>query len=262
MTEPPDFSNDVTRREWILRLGEVVALAGVSGLVPDASSLVFAATQGAIELPPGLYTPSSDALVHALRGGHGAFTPPPGSETDYAPPESATFTPQFFSPDEFQVVTRFAEILLGNVDVKAVTQTARWIDLYIHSSKAVREATQNLDPLHRAVAVAYFGESSVKELETADPQAVAHEGLFALSKFCSEKYGEEFSKLPVAQQSDVVAKLSRTEDTPLRKFFELIREQTIRGYYTTPEGLRELDYRGNAYYGESPGCDVADQSGQ
>jgi Gluconate 2-dehydrogenase subunit 3 len=253
--EPPDFSNDVTRRQWLLRLGEIVALAGVSGIVPEGAELLFAAGQGQIELPPGLYMPSADALVHAMRGAH-VFTPPVGSETDYAPPENSPFTPYFFSPDEFQVVTRFAEILLGNVDAKALAQTVGWIDLYVHSAKAVREAAQNLDPLHRAVAVAYFGESSVKELEIADPQAVAREGLTALSKFCSAKYGQEFSGLSPAQQSEVLGLLGNSEDTVLRKFFELIREQTIRGYYTTPEGLRELDYKGNAYYGECPGCDV------
>jgi hypothetical protein len=259
--EPPDFGNDVTRREWLLRLGEMVALAGVSGLVPDPSSYLLAAARDQIELPPGLYTPSSDALVHALRGAHTAFVSPPGSETDYAPPETSPFSPQFFSPDEFQIVTRFAEILLGNIDAKPLTQTARWIDLYLHSSQAVREAAQNLDPLQRAVAVAYFGESSVKELENADPQAVAREGLPALSKFCSEKYGQEFSKLSAAQQLEVGTLLANSEDIPLRKFFDLIREQTIRGYYTTPEGLHELDYKGNAYYGECPGCEVSNTSG-
>ena len=36
--------DDLTRRQWLLRLGELVALAGVSGLLPDA---VFAAAQPA-----------------------------------------------------------------------------------------------------------------------------------------------------------------------------------------------------------------------
>src|SRR5579864_8335155 len=97
--EPPDWSNDVTRRQWLLRLGEVIALAGVSGVIPEGAELLFAAGQGQIALPPGLYRPSAAALVHAMRGAH-VFTPPAGSETDFAPREDSLCTPHVFSPDE------------------------------------------------------------------------------------------------------------------------------------------------------------------
>lgn len=43
-------------------------------------------------------------------------------------------------------------------------------------------------------------------------------------------------------------------ESDLRKLYDLARTEAIRGYYTTAEGLKELDYRGNAYYGDSPGC--------
>ena len=258
MSKPdaPDSTNDVTRRQWLLRLGEMVALAGVSGLVPDASTLLFAWEQAQTPLPPGLYDPSAGALVHALSSAHKPFTPPAGSETDYAPPQSSPFAPQFFSADEFRIVRRFAEVLLGNIDPKALAQTTQWIDLWVYSSKAVREVARNLDPMHRAVTVAYFGESSVKELETADPQVVAREGRDALAKLCADQYNVEFLKLDAAQQAEIVQTLGTSEELPLRKFFELVREQAIRGYFTSPEGHRELDYKGNAYYGECPGCDI------
>lgn len=41
---------------------------------------------------------------------------------------------------------------------------------------------------------------------------------------------------------------------PLRKFFEVTRTQAVRGYYTPAAGLEKLDYKGKAYYGDSPGC--------
>ena len=41
---------------------------------------------------------------------------------------------------------------------------------------------------------------------------------------------------------------------PLRKFFKITRAQAVRGYYTSAPGLEELDYKGNAYYGDGPGC--------
>ena len=41
-----------------------------------------------------------------------------------------------------------------------------------------------------------------------------------------------------------------------RKFFEIARTEAVRGYYTTAAGLEELDYKGNAYYADSPGCEA------
>jgi hypothetical protein len=43
---------------------------------------------------------------------------------------------------------------------------------------------------------------------------------------------------------------------PLRKFFEIARTEVVRGYYTSAAGLEELDYKGNAYYADSPGCET------
>ena len=37
-------------------------------------------------------------------------------------------------------------------------------------------------------------------------------------------------------------------------FSKLLKDMTIDGYYTSKEGLKELDYRGNSFYSESPGC--------
>src|SRR5438270_655404 len=40
------------------------------------------------------------------------------------------------------------------------------------------------------------------------------------------------------------------------QFFELMKREAIRGFYTSRAGLKELDYRGNAYYARSPGCNT------
>ena len=251
--EPFDLSNAVTRRQWLLRLGEMVALAGVSGVVPE--SLLLNAQTELAALPPGLYSPSPDDLVHALRV-HNMLVPPPGSETDYALPPSSPFQPQFFTEKEFKIVTRFVEVILGKVDSDALSQTARWIDLWFQSSGTVKLAAQHLDPLHRTLAVGYFGEDAVRELETADSAAVAREGLSALHKLSLEKYQTGFLDLGPMEQDQLVRGTAASEpDSALKRFFHLIRDQAIRGYYTTAAGLKELDYKGNAYYASCPGCD-------
>ena len=157
--------DDLSRRQWLLRLGEMVVLAGVSGLVPESASALLRAAQdiapAAAALPPGLYDPSPEHLVHALSSAGKKWSPPAGSETDYVQPSTLPYQPQFFSAEEFRVVTRFIEILLGEVDATALSQAAQWFDLWLHSAAGVREAALHLDPMHRALAVAVNGEASV-----------------------------------------------------------------------------------------------------
>jgi len=96
MTEKrPELTLDeITRRQWILRLGEAAVLAGFSGLAPEiAVGLLSDETQYA-ELPPGLYLPSADPLVHALRGAHKLLAPPIGTETDYVQLTALPFQPR------------------------------------------------------------------------------------------------------------------------------------------------------------------------
>jgi hypothetical protein len=41
----------------------------------------------------------------------------------------------------------------------------------------------------------------------------------------------------------------------LGKFFGTTRTEAVRGYYTSVEGFKELDYKGNWYYAVCPGCE-------
>jgi hypothetical protein len=257
--EIPDRENlsDITRREWLLRLGEFAALAGVSGLIPE-SSVFLIGQENVTALPPGLYSPSADGLVHALGSAHHPFSPPPGSETDYVKPAATPYAPQFFSAQEFQTVTRIVHILLGNIDPESLALSAQWVDFWFHCSVGVRQAAQKLDPMHRAVGVAYFGEKTMRDLEMADPASVGRAGIKALQKLSVDRYQREFLDLTIAQQNDLVRVMSTSAQEDLvRKFFDQLRVQAIRGYYTTAAGIKELDYKGNAYHATCPGCDSA-----
>jgi hypothetical protein len=254
-------ADDLSRRQWLLRLGEMVVLAGVSGLVPESAAALLGAGQAAsgaaVALPPGLYNASAEHLVHALSSGGNKWSPPPGSETDYVEPNSSPFQPQFFSVEEFRVVTRFVEILLGNGDTAALSQATEWFDQWLYSAAGVRAAAQHLDPLHRLLAVAVNGEESVRDLETGDPQSVARAGLAALHALSLQAHGQEFLQLTASQQADLLASSGTDQPgNPLRKFFEITRAQAVRGYYTSAAGLKELDYKGNTYYGDAPGCEA------
>ena len=248
---PSDLITQITRRQWLLRLGETVALAGVSGLVPESPLRFFSGEPP--PLPPGLYEPSADHLVRALSGHH-LPVPPAGSETDYVQ-AGASHPLQFFSAEDFRTITSFVSTLLGDVPSEAINEVARWIDLWCYSAQGVREAARNLDPLHRALAAAYFGEVSVAEIEASDPASIVRQGLTGLNRICRNEHGEAFASLAVSEQQDVVRSVSTRKDSSLQKFFELIRNEAIRGYYTSAEGLKELDYKGNTYHPYCPGCE-------
>jgi hypothetical protein len=256
---PSEPVEEITRRQWLLRLGETVALAGISGLVPESVAVQFIAGDeaqpDAAALPPGLYAPSAELLVHILHGADKNYVTPPGSETEYAPPTCAPYQPQFFSERELRIVTRFVEIVLGKMDPAAISETIRWLDLWLQSAAGVLEAAQHLDSLHRILAVAYYGDASVHELETSNPQVVARQGIAALHERSLKAHGRGFLELTESEQIVLVASLEAAQpDSPLHKFFHLLRNEAIRGYYTSVEGLKELDFKGNAYYQECPGC--------
>lgn len=255
---PLETTDKVTRRQWLLRLGETVVLAGVSGLVPeDATALLGAEQQPVAALAPGLYESSEQHLIHALRSAGKPYATPPGSETDYVKPSSWPFQPQFFSHEEFRIVTRFVEIVLGKVGPGALAQTTQWLDLWLHSAPGVRESAQHLEPLHRVLAVAYYGKVPVRDLETADPQALAREGIAALHELSVERYGRRFLEISDPQQVELVGSTGTAKsDGRWRRFFEVMRSEAVRGYYTSAEGLKELDYKGNSYYPDSPGCEL------
>jgi hypothetical protein len=106
------------------------------------------------------------------------------------------------------------------------------------------------------LAVAYFGEAHVVEVENDDPQSVAHAGLAALEQHSQSRLGRSFLKLSASEQAEIVREISQSpQDTPLRRFYDLLRRETMRGYYTSRPGLTELDYQGNAYHVRCPGCE-------
>jgi hypothetical protein len=244
---------ELTRRRWLLILGGATVV-GFSGVVPEWAA-AFPDTEGRqpAALPPGLYSASNEHLSHALHGLGETHNIAPGSETEYVS-SSSVFHPQFLSSDELKIATRVSEILLGKVDARALSRAVQWLDLYLYSAKGVRETALHLDPLHRAIAAAYHGEAAIRELETADPQSLVRSGMKALQKRSMELYGREFLVAGEEQQAKLVASMA-TLDGPLRQFFELMRTEAVRGYYTTAVGLQELDYKGNWYYAVCPGCD-------
>lgn len=265
--------HDLTRRQWLLRLGHGVVLTGVSGAVGELATDALAAAQtgsaASGALPPGLYLPNNDHLTHALTSDDRFHPIPAGTETEYARPRTGPFQPQFFSQEEFATVRRLVELFLGDGDASKaepgaegsdiVTEVSEWIDLIIAGAPAVREAARRLTPEQRALAVRYDGAAAVEELETSDPQTVWREGLGWLREESQRRFGKEFLDVSQDEQIQLLTAIGGglLEGTPAnlgQQLFVALKAETIRGYYTSRRGLDELDYQGNTYHVECPGC--------
>ena len=273
----------LTRRQWILRLGEAAALAGFSGFSAEdlsgagrlspvaAESQTASSAVGQVPLPPGLYDASADHLTHVLMRDQRFLTPPSGSETEYARPHREPFVPAFFSAEEFPVVRRLVWLSLNSstgepakvavVSDATIEEVAQWIDLAVSQSAAVRDRAQHLSAQHRALAVRYYGREDVEALETSDPQKIWRDGLAWLHQQSASLASKGFLGLPETQQTALLQNMipsgeeAGTEaDTAGSRLGRLLKRQLIEGYYTSQAGLKELDYEGNAFHGESPGC--------
>jgi hypothetical protein len=262
---------DLTRRQWLLRLGRGVVLAGFSGAVGQLATDALAAPQvaGAAReaLPPGLYLANNDHLTHALTSDDQFPAIPNGTETEYARPPTRPFVPQFFSQDEFAVVRRLAELLLGEAPAtspeastpKITSEVAEWIDLIVAEAPAVRQAARRLTPEQRTLAVRYYGAAAIEELETLDPQTFWREGLGWVAAESKSRYGKAFLDLSQSEQFQLLMAMSQTRtDKPSEnsgnRLFATLKSVAVRGYYTSRRGLDELDYKGNTYHAECPGC--------
>jgi hypothetical protein len=66
--------------------------------------------------------------------------------------------------------------------------------------------------------------------------------------------------LGVEQQTAILHSISdeanpKQSENSGTRFFALLKAETIRGFYTSGVGLKELNFKGNAFYARSPGCD-------
>lgn len=267
--EPDQSLAGLSRRDWLLNFGSAVILSGFAGTPGEA---LQAGRTLPAELPPGLYAPSIDHVTHALNQDGPFIAIPPGAETQFVRPRSGPFLPQAFSAEEFLIIRRLVELILGE-DLKAVAaqqaagapetvydEVAEWIDLVVSSGSAVRAAARNLTPEERALAVAYFtSEEPVRELEIFEPERICREGLAWLQQATERRSFRTFPAATSAAQLELLASISDIRPDPAisnagTRLFAFIKAEAVRGYYTSRLGLKELNYAGNSFYGQSPGC--------
>src|SRR6266403_916157 len=204
----------LTRREWLVSLGSAVVL---SRFPTSAGQAQPESRVASTPLPPGLYQPSFDHLSHALASKGVLFPIPPGAETEYVRPRLGPFAPQGFAQEEFAVVRRLVEIILGE-DLKNSSEkpavgapasiydeVAEWVDLVVASAPGTRTLALNLPADQRALAVAFFGgEESARYLESFEPDRVCREGLVWLGEESQRRFAKSFLDVDARGQAGLV----------------------------------------------------------
>ncbi len=103
--------------------------------------------------------------------------------------------------------------------------------------------------------------------ENKDYQVRLGGGLMWLDATCRDRYGEVYLKCAASKQQqilDLIAyRRSAEKDPSLRQgisFFSLLRNLTTDGFYTSEIGIKDLQYIGNTYVAEFPGCPPVEES--
>ena len=141
----------------------------------------------------------------------------------------AEYHPQFFSPSEYAMIERLSEIIIPS------------------------DAT----PGSKEAGVAEFIDFMIAN--DPEQQYPFRTGLVWLNGHSERLHGKRFLELTSAQQLSVLEPLgfkakARPGEEPGRKFFALIREYAVTGFYTSEIGFQELDNPALKFYSESPEC--------
>ncbi|HVH87802.1 MAG TPA: gluconate 2-dehydrogenase subunit 3 family protein, partial [Terriglobales bacterium] len=97
--------------------------------------------------------------------------------------------------------------------------------------------------------------------ENKDYQLALGGGIMWLDGLCSDRFGSPYLACSPAQKKQVLDLIAYRKnadtDTTLSQgveFFAFLRRLTSDGFYTSEIGIKDLQYIGNTYVREFPGC--------
>ncbi len=132
------------------------------------------------------------------------------------PPKATSYQPQFFSPDEYQLLDQLTELIIPRDETPGAHDAgvAEFIDhMVAHDPEIQFRFRRGLALINALTPPPQSLESTLHQIATPNP---------------SELEGHAF--------------------------FKLLRSYTVMGYYTTRIGLEALDYPGLRFYSASPEC--------
>jgi len=159
------------------------------------------------------------------------------------------YQPLFFSAAQFQMIERMAEIILPADETPGAREAgvAEFIDFMVANRVPVtgRRDVRNT-------------QDAIEMGEEAQQQFIA--GLGWMNARSKSEFAREFMECSKEQQIQLLEELAyKAKFKPTtergREFFQMMRDYTVIGYYTTKIGLESLGYPGlRSVWPKMPGC--------
>lgn len=166
-----------------------------------------------------------------------------------APKPASPYAPLFFSPDRFRIIDRLVEMIIPADDTPGAKEAG------------VAEFTDFM--VANRVPVSPRGEirSTQDAIRQGDDAQIRFvEGVSWLDARSRSEFKANFMECSPEQQTRLLeeiaykAKFTPTTETG-RDFFQLMRDYTVVGYYTSKVGLQSLGYPGlRVVWSRMPGC--------
>jgi len=177
-----------------------------------------------------------------------AFACSHGSAPTPATPTSA-YEPLFLSAKQYRLVEHLADMIIPEDDTPGAKQAgvAEFIDFMLANRVAV---SGGRDIRSTADAIEAGNDAQVRFLS----------GLNWINAHCNSEFGKDFMGCSAEQQNNMLEELSykdkfKPNTESGRAFFQMIRDYTVVGYYTTKIGLESLGYPGlREFWPSMPGC--------
>jgi gluconate 2-dehydrogenase gamma chain len=157
-------------------------------------------------------------------------------EKAHAP--GAKYKPKFFSAHQYQTLTTLCDTIIPKDD---------------HSGGAVEAGAPEFIDLLTS--------------ENKDYQVALGGGLMWLDGTCADRYGHTYLESTAGQKKEILDLIAFRKnadaDASLSQgveFFAFLRRLTSDGFYTSEIGINDLQYIGNTFVKEFPGCPTPPES--
>jgi gluconate 2-dehydrogenase gamma chain len=169
------------------------------------------------------------------------------------PSRSDSYKPLFFSPQHYRIVEHLAEMIIPEDDSPGAKRAgvAEFIDFMVANRVPV-STSHDLRSTEDAIAAG----------NEAQNKFIA--GLDWINARSHSEFGQDFMDCTAEQQNALLEELAyKSKFKPTtesgRAFFQLMRDYTVVGYYTTEIGLKSIGYPGlRTVWPRMPGCSHPD----
>jgi hypothetical protein len=160
------------------------------------------------------------------------------------------YRPLFFSPSQYELIEHLAELIIPADETPGAREAGvgEFIDFMVANRVPISGSGHQDSPRDSAMAIG------------SELQRQWLEGLAWIDAHCTYEFGHDFLKCGVDQQVALLTALAyKSRYTPAteagREFFQLLRDYTVTGYYTSRLGMESLDFPGlRTSWDRPPGC--------